>query len=71
MRCYSRVVVLPRAMIGVVGLAAAASAESARVIVIGIDGLSVDAVARTEVPHLRRLMRRAAWTLEARESCLR
>jgi hypothetical protein len=36
------------------------------VIVIGIDGLSVDGVARANVPRLRDLMARSAWTLEAR-----
>lgn len=37
-----------------------------RVIVIGIDGLSVDGVARAKIPHLQELMSRAAWTMEAR-----
>jgi predicted AlkP superfamily pyrophosphatase or phosphodiesterase len=35
-------------------------------IVIGVDGLSVDAVNTARVPRLRELMSRAAWTLEAR-----
>jgi hypothetical protein len=39
------------------------------VIVIGIDGLSVDGVARANVPRLRDLMARSAWTLEAPASC--
>jgi predicted AlkP superfamily phosphohydrolase/phosphomutase len=37
-----------------------------RVIVIGVDGLSVDAVKAAKAPHLHDLMTRAAWTLEAR-----
>ena len=37
-----------------------------RAIVIGIDGLSVDGVKAARAPHLRELMSRAAWTLEAR-----
>ena len=36
------------------------------VIIIGVDGLSVDGVAKANVPHLRELMQRAAWTMEAR-----
>jgi hypothetical protein len=37
-----------------------------RVIIIGVDGLSVDGVAKANVPRLRELMARSAWTLEAR-----
>ncbi|HTS31331.1 MAG TPA: alkaline phosphatase [Bryobacteraceae bacterium] len=37
-----------------------------RVIVIGVDGLSVDGVNKAHIPRLKRLMERAAWTLEAR-----
>jgi predicted AlkP superfamily pyrophosphatase or phosphodiesterase len=37
-----------------------------RVIIIGVDGLSVDGVATASVPRLRALMARAAWTMEAR-----
>ena len=37
-----------------------------RVIIIGVDGLSVDGVAKAHVPRMRELMERAAWTLEAR-----
>ena len=36
------------------------------VIVIGVDGLSVDAVETAPTPRLHELMVRAAWTLEAR-----
>jgi predicted AlkP superfamily pyrophosphatase or phosphodiesterase len=36
------------------------------VIVIGVDGLSIDGVTHGNVPHLRELMARSAWTLEAR-----
>jgi predicted AlkP superfamily pyrophosphatase or phosphodiesterase len=46
----------------------AASAQSLErhMIVIGVDGLSVDGVRTAKMPHLRKLMARAAWTLEAR-----
>jgi hypothetical protein len=37
-----------------------------RVIIIGVDGLSVDGVSTASVPRLRELMGRSAWTLEAR-----
>ncbi len=37
-----------------------------RMIIIGVDGLSVDGVAKAAAPRLRELMSRAAWTLEAR-----
>ena len=36
------------------------------VIIIGVDGLSVDGVAKAHVPRMREWMTRAAWTLEAR-----
>jgi len=36
------------------------------VIIIGVDGLSVDGVSTARVPRLRELISRAAWTLEAR-----
>ncbi len=35
-------------------------------IVIGIDGLSVDGIAKGKVPRLRELMTRSAWTMDAR-----
>ena len=37
-----------------------------RVIVIGVDGLSVDGVARAATPRMHELMTRGAWTLAAR-----
>ncbi len=37
-----------------------------RMIVIGVDGLSVDGVEHAATPRLHELMSRAAWTLEAR-----
>ena len=37
-----------------------------RVIMIGVDGLSVDGVSTARVPRLRDLISRSAWTLEAR-----
>jgi hypothetical protein len=40
--------------------------RSPRVIVIGVDGLSVDGVATAPTPRLHELMSRGAWTLEAR-----
>jgi len=36
------------------------------VIIIGVDGLSVDGINTGQVPRLRELMARSAWTLEAR-----
>ena len=36
------------------------------VIIIGVDGLSVDGVSTAHVPRLRDLISRSAWTLEAR-----
>jgi len=41
-------------------------AAAPHVIVIGVDGLSVDGVVTASVPALRGLMARGAWTLEAR-----
>jgi predicted AlkP superfamily pyrophosphatase or phosphodiesterase len=43
-----------------------AQAAGPHFIIIGVDGLSVDAVNTAHVPRLRELMARAAWTLEAR-----
>ncbi len=40
--------------------------QGPRVIVIGVDGLSVDAVTAARMLRLRALMDRSAWTLEAR-----
>jgi arylsulfatase A-like enzyme len=37
-----------------------------RVIVIGVDGLSVDGVSKAHVPRLKELMEHSAWTLSAR-----
>ena len=42
------------------------AAREPHVVVIGIDGLSVDAVENATTPRLHELMARAAWTLEAR-----
>jgi len=39
---------------------------AAHLIVIGVDGLSVDGVANAQTPRLRALMARSAWTLTAR-----
>jgi predicted AlkP superfamily pyrophosphatase or phosphodiesterase len=47
-------------------LSATLRGQPRHVIVIGIDGLSADAVAKADVPHIGRLMRRGAWTLSAR-----
>ena len=46
--------------------AAAQTVENSRLIVIGIDGLSVDGVAIAKTPRLHELMDRSAWTLTAR-----
>jgi predicted AlkP superfamily pyrophosphatase or phosphodiesterase len=43
-----------------------AQAPAPHVIVIGIDGLSVDGVQTASTPRLHELMARGAWTLEAR-----
>jgi len=43
-----------------------AAEREPRVIVIGVDGLSVDAVDTAPTPRLHELMERGAWTLEAR-----
>jgi type I phosphodiesterase/nucleotide pyrophosphatase len=40
--------------------------QGPRIIIIGVDGLSVDGVSTARVPRLRELMARSAWTLEAR-----
>jgi hypothetical protein len=40
--------------------------QGQHVIIIGVDGLSVDGVSTARVPKLRGLISRAAWTLEAR-----
>ena len=40
--------------------------RTTHVIVVGMDGLSVDAISRARMPRLRELMARSAWTLEAR-----
>ena len=43
-----------------------AQAAGAHLIVIGIDGLSVDGVVSARTPRIHRLMERSAWTLAAR-----
>jgi predicted AlkP superfamily pyrophosphatase or phosphodiesterase len=58
-------------VLGVSGLSAAAvqageNGREQRVIIIGVDGLSVDGVTTAQPPRLRELMSRAAWTLKAR-----
>ena len=45
---------------------AASSAATPHVIVVGIDGLSVEGVIKAATPRLHHLMESAAWTLEAR-----
>jgi predicted AlkP superfamily pyrophosphatase or phosphodiesterase len=42
------------------------SVRTPHVIVVGLDGLSVDGVNKATSPHLHDLMARGAWTLEAR-----
>ena len=46
--------------------AAIAQTAGRHIIVIGVDGLSVDGVRTAKMPHLQKLLTRAAWTLEAR-----
>jgi arylsulfatase A-like enzyme len=57
-------------VLAVLGCAAASpsftQAPAPHVIVIGIDGLSVDGVQTASTPRLHELMARGAWTLEAR-----
>src|SRR5689334_16941870 len=50
----------------VTGARAADLPAAARIIVIGVDGLSVDAVRKAATPRLHELMERGAWTLAAR-----
>jgi arylsulfatase A-like enzyme len=77
MQCYSRVVgssirnaIAASALCAVAAFGAAGPKPERwpppRVIVIGVDGLSVDGVVRAQTPQMHRLMRRAAWTLAAR-----
>ncbi len=71
MQCYFSVVsIFIRTGFALAILAIACPAEERmqppRVIVIGVDGLSVEGVAKGKVPNLRRLMDRSAWTLSAR-----
>ena len=40
--------------------------QQPRVIILGVDGLSVDGVQHAGTPHIHELMSRGAWTLEAR-----
>jgi predicted AlkP superfamily pyrophosphatase or phosphodiesterase len=42
------------------------ASRDAHLIVIGVDGLSVDGVTNASMPRLRELMARSAWTLSAR-----
>lgn len=46
--------------------AAIVLAAPKHVVIIGVDGLSVEALRKAEVPHLKKLMARGAWTLRAR-----
>jgi Type I phosphodiesterase / nucleotide pyrophosphatase len=68
MRLQTRLGVLVFGLAGIVSTRAQSgtAARQPHVIVIGIDGLSVDAVENTPTPRLHELMARAAWTLEAR-----
>lgn len=43
-----------------------AAAAPKHVVIIGVDGLSVEALRKAEVPNLKKLMTRGAWTLRAR-----
>lgn len=46
--------------------AALALAAPKHVVIIGVDGLSVEAFRKAEMPNLKKLMARGAWTLRAR-----
>lgn len=43
-----------------------AQAQVKHMVVIGVDGLSPDGVRKAQVPHLNRLMKEGAWTLQGR-----
>jgi len=64
----TKLLALVLALGGCAGLSAGpdGSWRGPRLIIIGVDGLSVDGVSKASVPRLRELMARAAWTLEAR-----
>jgi hypothetical protein len=47
-------------------IAAAIAQPAPHFLIIGVDGLSVEAVSRANAPRLHGLMARSAWTLEAR-----
>jgi len=75
MGCYKEVGQLMRkfanAVLCLAGLTVAYGQKTeispvAHVIIIGIDGLSVDGVTTAKTPRLHELMARGAWTLEAR-----
>ena len=57
---------LSRMLLAVLGLSCALCAQMQHVIVIGVDGLSVDAVVHADVPHLHQLIQRGALSLTAR-----
>jgi len=68
MRFQTRLGFLVFALAGIVSTAAESGVpiREPHVIVIGVDGLSVDAFDAAPTPRLHELMARAAWTLEAR-----
>ena len=47
-------------------LTALAGAAPKHVVIIGVDGLSVEALREAGAPNLKQLMARGAWTLHAR-----
>ena len=57
---------LSRVLLAFLALSTAVFGQERHVIVLGIDGLSVDAFAHADIPHLKHLLDRSAWTLEAR-----
>src|SRR5579871_6929285 len=65
-KTYLLLIVLTLACCAAAHAGTADSWNGPRVIIIGVDGLSVDGIATARVPRLRELMSRAAWTMEAR-----
>src|SRR5215472_12140970 len=61
-----RVIAVPFLCVLTLHLAASAQTVGRHIIVIGVDGLSVDAVRTAKMPHLQKMISHAAWTLEAR-----
>lgn len=61
-----RVIAVPFLCVLTLHLTASAQSAERHIIVIGVDGLSVDAVKTAKMPQLQKMISHAAWTLEAR-----